>query len=52
VRLAINTIMPNDLLVLGHTLDELIPQEPAGAGALGFASGHAGWVLGASALGR
>ena len=32
VQLVINTIMPNDLLVQGHTIDELVQQEPAGAG--------------------
>jgi hypothetical protein len=50
VRLAINTIMPNDFWSW-DSIDELVQQVPAGAGALGSALGHTGWVLGASALG-
>ena len=51
VHLAINTIMANDFSYW-DTLDELVQQEPAGAGALGSGLGHAGCVLGAPALGR
>ena len=50
VHLAIDTIMPNDVLSW-DTIGELVPQEPAGAGALGCGLGHAGCVLGAPAVG-
>src|SRR4029453_10750922 len=43
--------MPNEFSSW-DTIDELVPQEPAGAGALGSAFGHAGCVLGSPALGR
>jgi hypothetical protein len=54
VALVANALLLAWSLSIGSQLfiNELVEQEPAGAGALGSALGHAGCVLGSPALGR